>query len=57
MLEIPDNGIQLEEVEKTLLLKALQKADWNQTQAAKLLGITRQTLIYRMVKYNVKQKL
>jgi two-component system NtrC family response regulator len=53
MLDIPDEGIQLEEVEKTLLLRALQKADWNQTQAAKLLGITRQTLIYRMEKYDI----
>lgn len=55
ILDIPDSGIQLEEVEKTLILKALQKADWNQTQAAKLLGITRQTLIYRMEKYDIKR--
>ncbi len=55
MLDIPENGIQLEEVEKTLILQALQKKAWNQTQAAKLLSITRQTLIYRMEKYSIKQ--
>lgn len=55
-LNIPDTGIQLEEVEKALILKALQKTDWNQTQAAKLLGITRQTLIYRMEKYDLREQ-
>lgn len=55
-LNIPDTGIQLEEVEKALILKALQKTDWNQTQAANLLGITRQTLIYRVEKYDLKEQ-
>lgn len=53
-LEIPDNGIKLEEVEKELILKALNKAGQNQTRAAELLGISRQTLIYRMQKFNIK---
>lgn len=50
---LPDEGIDLEEVEKSLIEQALKRADYNQTQAARLLGITRHTLIYRMEKYNL----
>ncbi len=53
-LEIPDDGIKLEEVEKELIINALNKARQNQTRAAELLGISRQTLIYRMQKYDIK---
>ncbi|MHC4184228.1 MAG: sigma-54-dependent transcriptional regulator [Planctomycetota bacterium] len=53
-LEIPDDGIKLEEVEKGLIINALNKARQNQTRAAELLGISRQTLIYRMQKYDIK---
>jgi len=52
--QIPDDGIDLEGVEKELLLYSLRKHDWNQTQAAKFLSITRQTLLYRMEKYGLK---
>jgi two-component system NtrC family response regulator len=56
LLHIPEDGISLEEVEKQLLLYSLQKNEWNQTHAAKFLGITRQALIYRMDKYELKQE-
>jgi len=52
--QIPDDGIDLEGVEKELLLYSLRKHGWNQTQAAKFLSITRQTLLYRMEKYGLK---
>ncbi len=52
-IEIPPQGIVLEELEKELIAAALRKAGGNQIQAAKLLGITRQTLIYRMKKYGL----
>ena len=52
-LRIPDDGISLEDVEKDLLLHALQKYEWNQTRAAKFLNISRKTLIYRMEKYSL----
>lgn len=55
-LEIPPEGINLEEVEKELIGLALKKAEGNQNKAAQLLGITRQTLIYRMEKYGFKKK-
>jgi len=44
-LKLPDEGIDLEGVEKELLLRALEKHGWNQTQAAKYLNISRKTLI------------
>ncbi|GAA0178290.1 sigma-54 dependent transcriptional regulator [Clostridium sediminicola] len=51
---LTDDGINLEEVEKSLITQALVKTDNNRTKAAKLLGITRHTLLYRMEKYNIK---
>jgi two-component system NtrC family response regulator len=44
----------LEETEKTMLTEALQKTGGNQTQAAQLLGISRDTLRYRIKKFNLK---
>ncbi len=53
---LPEEGLSLEEVEKNLIVQALERTDQNQTNAAKLLGITRHTLIYRMEKYNIITK-
>ena len=44
----------LAEAEKNLVLKALQKAGGNQTRAAVLLGITRDTLRYKMKKFSLR---
>ncbi len=43
-IDIPDEGISLEEVEKGLIYRALAKAGGNKSRAAKLLGITRRKL-------------
>jgi two-component system NtrC family response regulator len=48
LLEIPDEGISLEGVERELILRALEKFNWNQTQAARFLDISGRTLIYRV---------
>ncbi|RJP75023.1 MAG: sigma-54-dependent Fis family transcriptional regulator [Candidatus Abyssobacteria bacterium SURF_17] len=56
LFHIPDEGIDLEQVERELLLYGLRKHGWNQTRAAKFLGITRQALIYRMEKYGLKSE-
>ncbi len=50
---LPESGLSLEEVEKELILRALQKHDWNQSRAARYLGITRHTLLYRMEKHHI----
>ena len=56
-LDLPAEGISLEAVEKELILKALERFDWNQTQAAKYLDISRRTLIYRMEKHGLHREL
>jgi len=43
----------LAEAEKGLLARAIEKANGNQTRAAVLLGITRDTLRYKMKKFNL----
>jgi PAS domain S-box-containing protein len=44
----------LEEMERSMLVQALEKSNGNQTRAAEILGITRDTLRYRVKKYNLK---
>ncbi len=53
VIDFPDQGISLEEVEKELILKALEKTGGNQTRAAQLLGITRSALLYRSQKHGI----
>jgi two-component system NtrC family response regulator/two-component system response regulator HydG len=47
-------GLSVEEVEKAMLHEALAKAKGNVSEAARLLKVTRNTLRYRMSKYNLK---
>ena len=49
----PDQGLDLEQVERQLVEQALAKADWNVTRAAKLLNLTRDTLRYRIEKFGL----
>jgi transcriptional regulator with PAS, ATPase and Fis domain len=51
---IPDEGMSLEDSERALLVRALEKTSRNQTQAARLLKITRDTLRYKMKKFNLR---
>jgi transcriptional regulator with PAS, ATPase and Fis domain len=46
-------SVTLEEMEKHAIGEALDKSGQNQVQAAKLLGITRDTLRYRMKKFGL----
>jgi DNA-binding NtrC family response regulator len=48
--DIPDSGIDLDGLERSLVLKALEKAEGNVSRAARLLGLTRRTLQYRLEK-------
>ena len=51
--DIPEEGIQLEQVERELVRRGLEKAGGNVTQAARLLGLTRDTLRYRIEKFGL----
>jgi PAS domain S-box-containing protein len=52
--EAPLDGLSLEDNERSLLVRALEKTEGNQTQAARLLHITRDTLRYKMKKFNLR---
>ena len=47
-------GLSVEELEKAMLQEALQKTAGNVSEASRLLKVTRNTLRYRMAKYNLK---
>ena len=49
-----NDGLSLVDQEKRLLIHALERAGGNQTQAARLLRITRDTLRYKMKKFNLR---
>ncbi len=55
-LEIPDAGINLDEIERGLIEKALSKSEGNVTRAARLLGLTRRTLQYRLEKMQEEER-
>lgn len=55
-MELPDEGVALEDVERELLLAALHKHNWNQTRAAAFLSVTRSTLLYRMQKFGLERE-
>jgi DNA-binding NtrC family response regulator len=50
---LPEDGVNLDEVEKSLIQQALDRTHTNQSAAARLLGISRYTLRYRMEKYGL----
>jgi len=52
-ISIPAEGISLQGVERSLIIDALSLAGGNQSRAASLLKITRNTLRYRMEKYGI----
>lgn len=49
----PDNGIRLDELERQMIAQALARTGGNRSRAARLLGLTRDTLIYRMKKHAI----
>ncbi|OGP68220.1 MAG: hypothetical protein A2170_14530 [Deltaproteobacteria bacterium RBG_13_53_10] len=51
---IPAQGVILDDIEKQYILEALRMKKWNKIQAAKMLGISRSALLYRMGKYGIK---
>ena len=52
--QIPSSGICLDDVIKKIITTAYKQTSKNQVQTAKLLGITRNTLLYRLKKYGIK---
>ena len=52
---LPAEGVNLEEVERQLLVQALERAGGNQTHAAHLLGINRDQVRYRIEKFGLSK--
>ena len=55
-IEMPPKKLNLECLEKELLLQVLVKFGWNQTRAAQYLQLSRKTLIYRMEKHGLRSE-
>ncbi len=50
---IPEEGVALQDIEKSYILKALEKTGQNRSEAARLLKIPRHVLLYRLEKYGL----
>ncbi len=50
---LPKQGIVLDELEADIIRQALDRTDGNRSRAARLLGLTRDTLLYRLKKYSI----
>jgi DNA-binding NtrC family response regulator len=55
VVNLPAEGCSLEQLEREIVLQALERNDWNQTAASRFLKIPRHVLIYRMEKYGIAQ--
>ncbi|MFQ5703444.1 MAG: sigma-54-dependent transcriptional regulator [Gemmatimonadales bacterium] len=55
--KLPAGGVDLEELERDLIDQALAQAQGNKTRTASLLGLTRDTLRYRLKKYGLLDSL
>jgi len=55
LFKLPAEGVNLDEVERQLLVQALERAAGNQTQAAQLLGINRDQVRYRIEKFGLSK--
>ena len=54
-VELPPAGIDLEQLERSLVVQALQRSGWNQTRAATLLGLNRDQIRYRIEKFQLEK--
>jgi DNA-binding NtrC family response regulator len=55
LFKLPPAGINFEDVERSLILQAMDRTDYNITKAAKLLGLTFRTLQYRLEKFGIRR--
>ena len=54
-VELPADGIDLEQLERSLVVQALERSGWNQTSAAALLGLNRDQIRYRIEKFKLEK--
>jgi DNA-binding NtrC family response regulator len=54
-VQLPAHGVDLEQLERSLVVQALERSGWNQTRAAVLLGINRDQIRYRIEKFKLER--
>jgi DNA-binding NtrC family response regulator len=54
-IALPAEGVQLEALERSLVVQALERSGWNQTRAAALLGVNRDQIRYRIEKFKLER--
>jgi DNA-binding NtrC family response regulator len=54
-VELPPGGLDLEQLERSLVVQALERTGWNQTKAAVLLGLNRDQIRYRVEKFQLER--
>ena len=54
-VELPAGGLDLEQLERSLVVQALERTGWNQTKAASLLGLNRDQIRYRVEKFQLER--
>jgi two-component system, NtrC family, response regulator AtoC len=54
-MELAAGGTNLEQLERGLVVQALERTQWNQTQAAALLGLNRDQIRYRIEKFGLSR--
>jgi two-component system response regulator AtoC len=54
-MSLPAAGINLEALERSLVVQALERSGWNQTRAATLLGLNRDQIRYRIEKFELEK--
>jgi two-component system, NtrC family, response regulator AtoC len=54
-MALPGEGINLEALERSLVVQALERSHWNQTRAAGLLGLNRDQIRYRIEKFDLRK--
>jgi DNA-binding NtrC family response regulator len=52
---LPASGIDLEQLERSLVVQALERTGWNQTRASALLGLNRDQIRYRIEKFHLQK--
>ena len=53
-IELPEQGLDLEDLERSFVIQALRRCSWNQTRASALLGLNRDQIRYRIEKFGLR---
>ena len=54
-IALPAEGVDLEELERSLVVQALERSGYNQTRSATLLGLNRDQIRYRIEKFGLEK--